>query len=67
MCAGHSGVGFGGSHSGADVDKFKEAGLTPAPAKIVHPPLIKECLCNLECKVIATQEVHAHRVFLARS
>lgn len=52
-----------GTHSGAEVDKFKEAGLTAAKAKIVRPPLVEECLCNLECKVIATQEVHAHRVF----
>ena len=52
-----------GTHSGAEVDKFKEAGLTAAKAKIVRPPLLEECLCNLECKVIATQEVHAHRVF----
>lgn len=52
-----------GTHSGAEVDKFKGAGLTAKKAKIVRPPLIEECLCNLECKVIATQEVHAHRVF----
>ncbi len=52
-----------GTHSGAAVDKFKKAGLTAVAAKVVRPPLIEECLCNLECKVIATQEVHAHRVF----
>jgi len=56
-------VMYCGSHSGAEVDKFKEAGLTPTEARIVRPPLIEECLCNLECKVIATQEVHSHRVF----
>ena len=52
-----------GTHSGAEMDKFEGAGLTAAKAKIVRPPLIEECLCNLECKVIATQEIHAHRVF----
>jgi len=32
--------------SGAQVDKFKAFGLTPAPAVKVSAPLIKECYAN---------------------
>lgn len=41
-----------GTCSGADTDKFAKFKLTPRPAKIVNPPLISECLANIECKVI---------------
>lgn len=41
-----------GTCSGADTDKFVEFGLTPVPARFVRPPLIKECIANIECRVI---------------
>lgn len=41
-----------GTCSGADTDKFAKFRLTPVPGKVVRPPLIKECLANIECKVI---------------
>lgn len=41
-----------GTCSGADTDKFAKFGLTPVKAKQVRSPLIKECLANIECKVI---------------
>jgi flavin reductase (DIM6/NTAB) family NADH-FMN oxidoreductase RutF len=41
-----------GTCSGADTDKFAKFKLTPVQAKLVKPPLIKECLANIECKVI---------------
>lgn len=47
-----------GTCSGADTDKFAKFGLTPLPAKLVRPPLIKECLANIECKVIDIVEKH---------
>lgn len=50
-------VGIGTS-SGADTDKFARFKLTPVPAKLVKPPLIKECLANIECKVIDIIEKH---------
>ncbi len=40
-----------GDCSGAQVDKFKEFGLTPLPASSVKAPLISECLACLECRV----------------
>jgi flavin reductase (DIM6/NTAB) family NADH-FMN oxidoreductase RutF len=47
-----------GTCSGADTDKFSRFELTPAPAKQVRPPLIKECLANIECQVIDIVEKH---------
>jgi flavin reductase (DIM6/NTAB) family NADH-FMN oxidoreductase RutF len=41
-----------GTCSGVDTDKFARFGLTPEPGKIVKAPLIKECLANIECKVV---------------
>jgi flavin reductase (DIM6/NTAB) family NADH-FMN oxidoreductase RutF len=41
-----------GTCSGADTDKFAKFKLTPVPGKVVKAPLIKECLANIECKVI---------------
>jgi flavin reductase (DIM6/NTAB) family NADH-FMN oxidoreductase RutF len=41
-----------GTCSGADTDKFDKFKLTPLPAKVVAAPLIKECLANIECRVV---------------
>ena len=41
-----------GTCSGADTDKFAKFELTPMQAKLVRPALIKECLANIECRVI---------------
>ncbi len=41
-----------GTCSGADTDKFAKFKLTPVKGKIVKAPLIKECLANIECRVI---------------
>ena len=47
-----------GTCSGADTDKFETFGLTPLKAKHIASPLIKECLANIECKVIDIVERH---------
>lgn len=41
-----------GTCSGADTDKFAAFGLTPVPGRFVRAPLIRQCLANLECKVV---------------
>ena len=41
-----------GTCSGSDIDKFEKFMLTPVKGKNVKAPLIKECLANIECKVI---------------
>jgi len=47
-----------GTCSGADTDKFKKFGLTPVKGKLVGPPLIRECLANIECNVIDIVKKH---------
>jgi flavin reductase (DIM6/NTAB) family NADH-FMN oxidoreductase RutF len=47
-----------GTCSGADTDKFATFKLTPVQAKLVQAPLIKECLANIECKVIDIVKKH---------
>ncbi len=47
-----------GTCSGADTDKYEKFGLTPLKAKQVAAPLIKECLANIESKVIDIVEKH---------
>ena len=42
---------FCGRRTGKKHDKFAETGLTPLPAKMVRPPIIKECVAHLECKL----------------
>jgi flavin reductase (DIM6/NTAB) family NADH-FMN oxidoreductase RutF len=47
-----------GTCSGANTDKFSRFKLSPVQAKLVRPPLIKECLANIECKVIDIVKKH---------
>jgi len=47
-----------GTCSGADTDKFARFKLTAVPGKFVKAPLIKECLANIECKVVDLIEKH---------
>lgn len=41
-----------GTCSGADTDKFARYGLTPLPGTRVRAPRIRECLANIECRVV---------------
>jgi flavin reductase (DIM6/NTAB) family NADH-FMN oxidoreductase RutF len=41
-----------GTCSGADTDKFAKFKLTQVKGSIVKAPLIKQCLANIECKVV---------------
>ena len=41
-----------GTCSGADTDKFARFGLTPVRGRFVKAPLIRECLANIECRVV---------------
>ena len=54
-----------GSTSGRSIDKFKEFGLTPIPAAKVKPPLIKECIAHLECKLLRADLADEYNIFLA--
>ena len=52
-----------GTCSGADTNKFEKFTLTPLKGKHVKAPLIKECLANIECKVIDIVTDHNIVVF----
>jgi len=47
-----------GTCSGADTDKFAKFRLTPARGRFVEAPLIRECLANIECRVIEIVRKH---------
>jgi flavin reductase (DIM6/NTAB) family NADH-FMN oxidoreductase RutF len=47
-----------GTCSGADIDKFEKFMLTPMKGKKVNAPLIKECLANIECKIVDIVNKH---------
>ena len=55
-----------GRVSGRSVDKFKKTGLTPAPAKIVKAPIIKECIAHLECRLYQKIPAGDHTIFIGR-
>ncbi len=54
-----------GVKSGRDVDKIKECGFTLESSSKVKPPSIKECIANLECKVVNKIETGDHTTFIA--
>lgn len=47
-----------GTCSGADTDKFEKFMLTPMKAAHVKAPLLKDCLANIECKVVDIIKKH---------
>ena len=48
-----------GTCSGADTDKFARFKLTPVKGRQVKAPLIRECLANIECKVVDIVRKHS--------
>ncbi len=56
---------FCGSHSGREVDKFRELKLTPVKGEKIKAPLIGESPINLECQVRETVELGSHHLFIA--
>ena len=54
-------VMYCGTHSGRDVDKFKEAGLTAEKAvQLKSAPLVRECVGHLECRLDYEREAGDH-------
>ncbi|HEX2966538.1 MAG TPA: flavin reductase family protein [Syntrophorhabdaceae bacterium] len=47
-----------GTCSGADTDKFEKFNLTPVKGIHVKAPLIKECIANIECKLVDIVNKH---------
>lgn len=46
-----------GAASGRNTDKFRDTGMTPAPALKVKTPIIAESLIAYECRTMMTNEV----------
>jgi len=59
-------VDWCGNNSGKDHDKFAETGLTPLPALLVKPPLVKECPVNIECSLKQTVPLGVHELFIGQ-
>jgi len=55
---------FCGRRTGRKHDKFAETGLTPLPAKMIRPPIIKECIAHLECKLYQQMAMGDHTLFV---
>jgi flavin reductase (DIM6/NTAB) family NADH-FMN oxidoreductase RutF len=53
-----------GNCSGRNVAKFEKIGLTPVPAELVAPPLIGECIANLECRVADAALMSRYNLFI---
>jgi len=51
-------MGFCGTKSGREYDKWKETNLTPVKAKTVENSIIEEAFLNIECKVVFTNEMN---------
>ncbi|MBR5158727.1 MAG: flavin reductase family protein [Bacteroidaceae bacterium] len=56
---------FCGVRSGRDMDKFKEAGITPGKAEVVAAPIVEEAPVSIECKVVDIRPLGSHDMFLA--
>ena len=56
---------FCGVRSGREIDKFREARLTPCESKTVSCPGIEESPVNIECKVTQILPLGSHDMFLA--
>jgi flavin reductase (DIM6/NTAB) family NADH-FMN oxidoreductase RutF len=54
-----------GCRSGRKYNKWKEMGLTPAPAAIVKAPILAESPISIECKVKQIIELGVHHMFIS--
>lgn len=51
-----------GKHSGRDVDKVKECGLTYKESNKATSPIIKECDYHFECKILFSQPMDLNKL-----
>ena len=59
-------VDYCGVRSGRDTDKWKDTGLHPGRAEVLHyAPIIEEAPVNIECEVAEIKELGSHHMFLA--
>jgi flavin reductase (DIM6/NTAB) family NADH-FMN oxidoreductase RutF len=53
-----------GNSTGAEIEKFKEFGLTAGQARAVKAPLIRECHANFECRLHDDALVRKYNFFI---
>jgi flavin reductase (DIM6/NTAB) family NADH-FMN oxidoreductase RutF len=53
-----------GNSTGAEIDKFREFGLTADEAREVQTPLIRECHANFECRLHDDALVRKYNFFI---
>lgn len=54
-----------GIRSGRDVNKWKDMNLTPVPSEQVKVPCIAQSPVNMECRIVKTQPLGSHTMFIA--
>ena len=54
-----------GTLSGRQRDKFSDTGLTPIKSKLVHAPYIDEFPVVLECRLVKSDDLGLHTMFVA--
>jgi len=57
-------VDYAGSHTGAEVDKFRELDIPTARAAAVDVPLLAGAAANLECKLRHSYPAGDHTIFV---
>jgi flavin reductase (DIM6/NTAB) family NADH-FMN oxidoreductase RutF len=57
-------VDYFGTASGRKVDKFAATGLTPVRSAVVDAPFVDEFPLVLECKLVSTNELGLHTMFI---
>ncbi|PRA47389.1 flavin reductase family protein [Brucella pituitosa] len=55
-----------GNCSGDTLNKFQRFNLTQVPAGNVGPPLIRECVANIECRVADASLVDEYNLFILK-
>ena len=53
-----------GNTSGAEIDKFKEFGLTFDEAQEVEAPMIRECYASFECRLYDDSLIDKYNFFI---
>lgn len=53
-----------GNSTGAEIDKFREFGLTAGAGRMVKAPLIRECHANFECRLYDATLVRRYSFFI---
>ena len=56
-------IDYCGSHSGRDVDKIAHTTLEVLPSSEIEPPLVKDAIVNLECRLAGSLITGDHTIF----